>query len=298
MAGLRIKKQTGSPTPVSFLLDRVCKTFRRLMKDSSLWKCVDLTQYSIKLRDLTKVTRLYLSKSLKHLELKGFLCTTVKTKLLSEVFLEELRARSPNLSKLVIHNAELRTLPSSKLPKSLQHLHLQSCQLREGWLLPALEEGTLKNLRSLDLSGCGRITNRDISPMSQLKNLEELSLLGCYRLGDQALEAITADHPNLKSLLIGHSDFTDVGMKDVALNMKRLERFSIQHCELVTSKSLKFIQRMKTIEELDISYNPQFDDASIYGLVKGLPNLRKITVHDVTTVSDTIMQINPNIEVL
>ncbi|PIK46216.1 hypothetical protein BSL78_16906 [Apostichopus japonicus] len=65
--------------------------------------------------------------------------------------------------------------------------------------------------------GCGRITNRDISPMSQLKNLEELSLLGCYRLGDQALEAITADHPNLKSLLIGHSDFTDVGMKDVAL---------------------------------------------------------------------------------
>lgn len=265
------------------------------MKDSQLWKCVDVTPYSIKLQDLTKLMRRYFSKSLKHLEVKGFLWTTVKTQILSETFLKELQTRCPGLSKLMISNAELRNLPSSLLPKSLRELCLDTCQVKEGWLVPAIEDGRLQNLEFLDLSGCGRVTNRDIVSLAALKNLEGLSLMGCYRLSDEALETISSDLPQLKHLWLGHSDFTDTGIQAISQNLKHVTIFSIQNCEFLTSLSLNSVQRMKTIEELDISYNPHFDNDSVYSLVKALPNLKKITVQDVSSVQDTIMKLNPKI---
>ncbi|KAJ8040477.1 F-box/LRR-repeat protein 12 [Holothuria leucospilota] len=259
---------------------RVCKLFRRLMKDPQLWKSVDLIPCTIRLQALTVFTRRYLSKSLLELSLKGLLWTTAKTSLLSNSFLSELRERCPNLRKFVVLNANLQDIMSSLFPKNVEVLRINYCQVREGWFHSAVEVGNFLNIKCLNITGCGRFTNKDIASLKQMKKLEELNILGCYRLTDQALETIAKDHINLKKLLIGDSDYTNKGILMISQSLKSLRSFTLQNCEFVTGQCLNYILRMTTLEELDISYNPQFNDTHVSMLRKGLPQLKVLRVEE------------------
>lgn len=250
------------------------------MKDPQLWKCVDLIPYKIRLQALTLFTRRYLSKSLVKLYLKGLLWTTAKTSLLSNAYLTDLRERCPNLRKFVLLNANLQDIMPSLFPKNVEVLRINYCQVREGWFHSAIESGVFLNVKYLSIEGCGRFTNKDITSLKHMKKLEELDILGCYRLTDQALETIAKDHINLVTLRIGDSDYTNGGILMISQSLKSLRSFTLQNCEFVTDQCLNYILKMTTLEELDISHNPQFNDAHVSMLRKGLKNLKELRVEE------------------
>nr|XP_061792627.1 F-box/LRR-repeat protein 12-like [Nerophis lumbriciformis] len=114
---------------------RVCKKWRRLVKDQKLWRLVDLTTWrGMTSRILWVLLRQYLGCGLRCLRLEGLLLSVRGGTFVSEAWLKALSAKCPRLSKLYLLHADLRSLPSCQLlPPSLKVLELQGCELPLGF---------------------------------------------------------------------------------------------------------------------------------------------------------------------
>nr|XP_046261723.1 F-box/LRR-repeat protein 12-like [Scatophagus argus] len=110
---------------------RVCKRWKRLVKDQRLWRLVDLTAWKgVTSRILWLLLRQYLGCGLRCLRLRGLLLSARGGTFLSESWLKALSTKCPRLSKLCLLHADLRGLPSCQvLPASLQVLELRGCEL-------------------------------------------------------------------------------------------------------------------------------------------------------------------------
>ncbi|XP_049592367.1 F-box/LRR-repeat protein 12 [Syngnathus scovelli] len=114
---------------------RVCKRWRRLVKDQKLWRLVDLTAWKgMTSRILWVLLRQYLGCGLRYLRLRGLLLSVRGGTFLSEAWLKALSTKCPRMSKLYLLHADLRSLPSCQLlPPSLKVLELQGCELPQGF---------------------------------------------------------------------------------------------------------------------------------------------------------------------
>ncbi|XP_077466174.1 F-box/LRR-repeat protein 12 [Stigmatopora argus] len=114
---------------------RVCKKWRRLVKDQKLWRLVDLTTWKgMTSRILWVLVRQYLGCGLRCLRLHGLLLSVRGGSFLSEAWLKALSAKCPRLSKLYLLHVDLRSLPTCQLlPPSLKVLELQGCELNPGF---------------------------------------------------------------------------------------------------------------------------------------------------------------------
>ncbi|XP_071314522.1 F-box/LRR-repeat protein 12-like [Trachinotus anak] len=114
---------------------RVCKRWKRLVKDQRLWRHVDLTTWKgVTSRMLWVLLRQYLGCGLRCLRLRGLLLSARGGSFLSESWLKALATKCPRLSKLYLLHADLRTLPSCQLlPPPLQVLELHGCELPRGF---------------------------------------------------------------------------------------------------------------------------------------------------------------------
>ncbi|XP_059202647.1 F-box/LRR-repeat protein 12-like [Centropristis striata] len=110
---------------------RVCKRWKRLVKDQRLWRRVDLTAWKgVTSRILWLLLRQYLGCGLRCLRLRGLLLSARGGTFLSESWLKALSTKCPRLSKLYLLHADLRTLPSCQLlPPSLHVVELRGCEL-------------------------------------------------------------------------------------------------------------------------------------------------------------------------
>ncbi|XP_042349388.1 F-box/LRR-repeat protein 12-like [Plectropomus leopardus] len=110
---------------------RVCKRWRRLVRDQRLWRLVDLSAWKgVTSRILWLLLRQYLGCGLRCLRLRGLLLSARGGSFLSESWLKALSTKCPRLSKLYLLHTDLRCLPSCQLlPPSLQVLELCGCEL-------------------------------------------------------------------------------------------------------------------------------------------------------------------------
>ncbi|KAM7000060.1 F-box/LRR-repeat protein 12 [Tautogolabrus adspersus] len=110
---------------------RVCKRWKRLVKDQRLWRLVDLTAWKgVTSRILWLLLRQYLGCGLRCLRLRGLLLSARGGTFLSESWLKALSTKCPRLSKLYLLHADLRSLSSCQiLPLSLRVLELRGCEL-------------------------------------------------------------------------------------------------------------------------------------------------------------------------
>ncbi|KAJ8389257.1 hypothetical protein AAFF_G00121220 [Aldrovandia affinis] len=114
---------------------RVCKRWRRLVKDQRLWRAVDLTEWKgVTSRTLWVLLRQYLGCGLRCLSLRGLLLSARAGAFLSESWLQALASRCPRLRRLSLLHADLRGLRSCLLlPRTLQVLELRGCELPPGF---------------------------------------------------------------------------------------------------------------------------------------------------------------------
>lgn len=110
---------------------RVCKRWKRLVKDQKLWRSVDLTTWKgVTSRILWLLLRQYLGCGLRCLRLRGLLLSARGGVFLSESWLKALSTKCPRLTKLYLLHADLRGLHSCRLlPRSLRVLELCGCEL-------------------------------------------------------------------------------------------------------------------------------------------------------------------------
>ncbi|XP_077388121.1 F-box/LRR-repeat protein 12 [Festucalex cinctus] len=169
---------------------RVCKRWRRLVKDQKLWRLVDLTAWKgMTSRILWVLLRQYLGCGLRYLRLRGLLLSVRGGTFLSEAWLKALSTKCPRLSKLYLLHADLRSLPSCQLlPPSLKVLELQGCELPQGFFnqdLPASSQERAQATSSVKQKGKGPSSPSGIS-------IECLILNNVPSFKDQHLQSLTS----------------------------------------------------------------------------------------------------------
>lgn len=119
---------------------RVCKRWRRLVKDQRLWRHVDLTAWKgVTSRMLWALLRQYLGCGLRSLRLRGLLLSARGGVFLSEPWLKALSTKCPRLSRLYLLHADLRGLPSCQLlPPTLRVLEFRGCELPPGFFIQSI----------------------------------------------------------------------------------------------------------------------------------------------------------------
>ncbi|XP_037955145.1 dynein regulatory complex subunit 6 [Teleopsis dalmanni] len=155
----------------------------------------------------------------------------------------------------------------------------------------------LKGLRSLNLSGCTKIT--DVSLKYGLKLLElqclilsncqqisivgmealvlncpsiqELNLSNCYCINDKSLQVITTKLTRLRSLNIsGCSQLTDHSLDAILINCKCLHTLSVHRCRLMYTDIEERLSTLSTLRNLNMDNNNSIDNAEIFRLKKRL----------------------------
>ncbi|XP_026214000.1 F-box/LRR-repeat protein 12 [Anabas testudineus] len=200
---------------------RVCKRWKRLVKDQRLWRLVDLTAWKgMTSRILWVLLRQYLGCGLRCLRLRGLLLSARGGTFLSESWLKALATKCPRLSKLYLLHADLRGLSSCQLlPPSLQVLELRGCELPRGFF-----DQTLPT-----------------SPTSPQERAEAASSAGAQQQErNQKGKALSSSSGILISRLVLNNvpSFTDQHLQSLT-SWERLSRLELRDTFRVTANGLR-----------------------------------------------------------
>lgn len=233
---------------------RVCRRWRKIVLDNSLWRHVNLLPYQVELRKLWKLVRAHLSDRLQTLRVRGVLDTKtheVKPPL-SESMLEEVCSRCPKLWWLHMEPGSITNITSATLlPSSLTHLTLRRCTWQPRWLSGC--HGHFSQLVYLDLSDTVRVDNYDMKDVANFTSLRTLKLDNCYRLSEQ-------------------------GLKEIVQNLTQLTSLSLRGCNTSDLVIHHLSRHLTALEDLDLSGSKSLTESSLPGLVEGLPSLKCLKV--------------------
>jgi len=181
-----------------------CLRLQRICSDATLWTDVDTSRgrAPMSLRETRRLLHfltdrygailenLCLHKSLfrtTSITLGGDLKRQKET--ISPSLLAELQRRCPKLASLALEACfvDARKIVNGAFPPTLKRLSLAGSELfnvaeKESYF-KGLQE-TLPNLRELDLSGCGWVSNHSLMSICKCDNLQRLDLKGCRRMGE------------------------------------------------------------------------------------------------------------------
>ncbi|XP_069027729.1 F-box/LRR-repeat protein 12-like [Embiotoca jacksoni] len=177
---------------------RVCKRWKRLVKDQRLWRTVDLTAWKgVTSRILWVLLRQYLGCGLRCLRLRGLLLSARGGTFLSESWLKALATKCPRLSKLYLLHADLRCLPNCQiLPPSLQVLELRGCELPRVFFSqptsPAHPQESAEATSSVGAQQQGKDRKGKVLNSPSGVGIERLVLNNVPSFTDQHLQSLTS----------------------------------------------------------------------------------------------------------
>ncbi|KAL4235993.1 hypothetical protein ACF0H5_004381 [Mactra antiquata] len=218
-------------------ISRVCKSWRRIACDKTLWKHIDMTTCAyLDLRKVWKFYRTRLSDVLRSLKMVGYYsskCGNEKQKkqLLSDALLEEISSSCPFIEELHLYRFFLEKMSVKKLPATLTHLKLRECAWPLGWL----RDAELQDLYSLDLGKTCRIGDMEMGDVTKFSNLEELNLEELYRIGDNGVKILAENLPNLKVLKLTQTKVSDLGVHHICRHMVSLTSLDLGYTQIKDS---------------------------------------------------------------
>lgn len=164
---------------------------------------------------------------------------------------------------------------------TLQLLSLKNTNISNNGLLALLK---MKNLKSLDLMDCSKLTDEAICELIENSEITSLNLSGTS-ITDQALGCISKS--NLVRVGLDRTNISDSGLIKLA-QMKYLRQLAVTQCNNVTMKSIKTIcENNSNMEVLDIP------DLSIEGIslsfLSNCKNLKTLNLSGVP-VTDSDMK--------
>uniref|UniRef100_A0A8C6VGF7 F-box and leucine rich repeat protein 12 n=1 Tax=Naja naja TaxID=35670 RepID=A0A8C6VGF7_NAJNA len=242
---------------------RVCKRWRRLVRDSFLWRHVDLSSCRISSKILWHLLRNYFQGSLWTLKLQGSLFSFRKQEVLTSALLQALGKRCPKLHQLSLMELDLRSFQYGCMPSSLTTLELRCCEIPFVWFQVPETPCTFPRIQQLSIWNVPAFSNQHLLNIATQGTLKTLILSEVYRI-------------------------TDVGIQAAGPHLKDLQHLALCHCSIGDS-AMHFIGRhMKQLHRLDLRSN-SLTDAGLLCL-SGLPNLGILCLRDCSQLSpETIL---------
>ncbi|BFZ00298.1 hypothetical protein BsWGS_03337 [Bradybaena similaris] len=242
---------------------RVCKQWKRLLCDYSVWRHVDLLEFPIGLKTLLQLVRKRFSPHMSTLKLRGNYLKGDRNKEwepLSDAVLKMIAARCPHLQMLHLNNCNTYYFAFESLPTSIVCLEMFNCILKPKWMtdkqkhLPKLEHLNLTE-EHLNSNNFGWVPVYVMEAISVWTNLKYLTTSGNLLVTDSSIKTIANNLFELEYLNISNTFIYDDAVCHIAQHLKKLRELCLADCQGVTDCSLfEIAAGLPVLNKLDISY--------------------------------------------
>jgi hypothetical protein len=140
---------------------------------------------------------------------------------------------------------------------SLETLSLHGCRCLTDRMMVAI--GSLIRLKKLDLSKCDLITDGGLENLENSEKIAELSLGWCRTLSDNGVRTLCAQPgraQHLRILSLARIEISDDGLVNIQ-KLKTLEELDLSGCSSIRSTCLgSVLEKLPQLHSLDVSYCP------------------------------------------
>ncbi|XP_052694091.1 uncharacterized protein LOC128172335 [Crassostrea angulata] len=227
----------------------VCKLWHQLVYDPDLWRRIDL-KYQHKVTDTQLLTLTQISDRVTHIDISD------------------------------THN-----LTSEAVEHALKWCtHLRSLHMSRGY---KLSDGVLEvvgqnchRLQTLIMDGCYKITNNGLLKMAEgCPDLRKINLSRCsYRVTDDGVLAVAENCPRLREVILAYlSEVTDTSCVRLCEMCSDLEVVTLMFSG-VSEKGVRSLTKLRKLKVLDISSLPGISPADVASLTQYCPDLEAMNV--------------------
>ena len=152
-----------------------------------------------------------------------------------------------------------------------------------------LPDQIVKNLQSLQIIGCERITNDAIKLIGMhCAKLRYLNLRDCFHISDMGLLHIVKNSPNIRGMELTGTCVTNIGICSVSDYCHHLKILIISRCRKLTGEGFGFItEAFKNLEYLNMSANYEgITDKGIQILTRKCNALKHLDISDSSSITD------------
>lgn len=258
---------------------QVSRRWRRIARDNSLWRHVDLLPYRLVPQRIWKVIRTHLSECLLTLKIKGFVDTGLpnqKKHSLTNAMLQDIKERCPNIKELYLHGCNTEILDATLLPMSITSLTIASSSWKPRWLKQAL----FSNLIYLSLKDSVRVDNFDVEDIIKFTDIKKLILRKCYRISDPGFQKIATSFTNLEELDLSCTECSDLALHHFSRHLVNLHTLVLTNCKNITDSGLfTLVTGLKKLENLDVTNSKKITNEGIMKCKGNNKSLKEIISH-------------------
>ncbi|XP_068130525.1 F-box/LRR-repeat protein 12 [Hyperolius riggenbachi] len=261
---------------------RVCKRWKRLILDKSLWRHVDLTPYKLTSKILWNLVRHWLGTGLHTLKIKGLLLSMKKQEFLTPAVLQVLEKRYPSLENLHLEETNLRSLSYDCLPSSLKTLELSQCEIPMTWFKSTPNKNkALPKLETLILSNVSSFSSHHLEAICCQSSLKTLYLSGTYRVTDIGVQKAVPYLKGLQHLKLNGCNITDITLHLIGCHLKHLQTLGLTNFCSLTDAGLTCLSSVKTLEKLWLEYCFRLSTNCIITVCVNLPALNYLNLNGI-----------------
>ncbi|XP_003223299.3 F-box/LRR-repeat protein 12 isoform X1 [Anolis carolinensis] len=270
---------------------RVCKRWRRLVRDKFLWRHLDLTSYKVSSKVLWYLLRNYLRGTVQTLKAQGSLHSIRKQDVFTPALMQALGKQCPNLHNLCLTRTDLRPLPYDFLPSSLTTLELSFCEIPSVWFqvpgaAPACKD--FPRIQHLIIQNVPAFSNQHLFNISRQGTLKTLVLSKTYRVTDVGIQTAAPHLGGLEHLTLLHTQIGNSAMHFIGRHMKCLRSLHLGGTDFLTDVGLPSLASLPVLEDLCLDSFSKLSPEAIVALAQALPRLKRLDLGS-TGSDDTVL---------
>lgn len=243
-----------------------------------------------------------IAQSLKNLEILelGGCCSISNTGLLLIAWglrkLKQLNLRScRHISDVGIGHLAGQSPHAATGTLELEHLGLQDCQKLTDQALKHVSGGIMQ-LKTINLSFCGSVTDTGLKFISKMPNLQEVNLRSCDNISDTGIGYLANGTAKISTLDVSFCDkIGDQSLQYIAQGLFCLRCLCLNACNISDDGIYRLVQTLHELTTLNIGQCIRITDKSLGLVADNLKNLSSIDLYGCTKITtvglEKIMQL-------
>ncbi|XP_066471403.1 F-box/LRR-repeat protein 12 [Tiliqua scincoides] len=277
---------------------RVCRRWRKLVRDKSLWRHLDLTAYKMTSKALWHLLRNHLRGSLQTLKARGTLHSVRKQEVFSPALMQALGKQCPNLHSLCLTETDLRSLSYDCIPPSLKTLELNCCEIPSVWFqVSAASQSTqaFPRIQNLKIQNVPAFSNQHLINISVQGTLQTLVLSETYRVTDAGIQAAASHMGDLEYLALRQCSIGDLAVHFISRHMKHLHSLDLGGSSSLTDAGLSCLTGLPGLEKLSLESCCRLSPEAIVAVCQALPQLKHLNVSRIAFENQVIHKIQASL---
>ncbi|XP_060573018.1 F-box/LRR-repeat protein 7-like [Ruditapes philippinarum] len=264
----------------------VCRKWRQISLDNSLWKCLDFSSYP-------------------HLSSLNLLWVLKRTPLLKKLIVS---------GRVNVTHAEVAII--TECCPGIQEIDFGFCDIT-GVILKCLTENC-PELRKINIEGCDKLEqDKTVRYLVRCKKLTHLNFSHCMFFQDSGIIFLAARLPEIKSINLDGISFltdravqglvekhylyleeveldgaeiSDLGVEQLS-HCKQLKHLGISFCECLTDQSLQYLKELKNLVNLRLRKGSDFSPQGLSNFFKeaSLSKLQVLNLSECSLITDEVI---------